>query len=350
MSLPPVSAETLGHLSDEAEVAPRGSGGKRGRKGKRGKQDSIVGKSPMQIALGRLRRDKVAVVCFVIVVIFVLVAILAVPLMSLFDVSDETVRPIGLVDPLNGGIPLIGPPNHGFTMDHPFGIAPNKATDNLAYWLKGAQTSMLIATSATLVASIVGVTLGLIAGFAGGILDRIISFATDFFLTVPFLLAALSLAPIINERFASSDNYSIIQRAALVGVLSLFGWMSIARLIRGEVLSLREREFIQAARVLGMPTRRVLVRELLPNLAAPIVVSVSLMLPAFVAAEAGLAYLGIGVTDGKSWGQIINDGTRYFDKYSLYLYEPLIGIVLLVISLNLLGDAIRDALDPKTRR
>lgn len=344
MSLPPVSTETLGHLSDEVEEPPEASGSKRGQK------DSVVGKSPMRIALGRLRRDKVAVVCFVIVVMFALIAIFADPLMALFGVSDETVRPIGLVDPLNGGIPLIGPPNHGFTWEHPFGIAPNKATDNLAYWLKGAQTSMLIAASATLVASLVGVTLGLIAGFAGGVVDRVISFFTDFFLTIPFLLAALTLAPIINERFAAEDNYSTIQRGALIAVLAMFGWMSIARLIRGEVLSLREREFIQAARVLGMPTRRILVRELLPNLAAPIVVSVSLMLPAFVAAEAGLSYLGIGVTDGKSWGQIINDATRYFENYSLYLYEPLFGIVLLVVSLNLLGDAIRDALDPKTRR
>lgn len=348
MSLPPVSTETLGHLSDEVEEAPQGQGGKRGRKRK--SKDSIVGKSPMQIAIGRLRRDKVAVVCFFVVVMFAAIAIFADQIMAIFGVSDESVRPIGLVDPLNGGIPLIGPPNNGFTMDHPFGIAPNSAVDNLAYWLRGARTSMLIAASATLVSAIVGVTLGLIAGFAGGIVDRVISFFTDFFLTIPFLLAALTLAPIINERWSDSDNYALIQRGALIGVLALFGWMSIARLIRGEVLSLREREFIQAARVLGMPTRRVLIRELLPNLAAPIVVSVSLMLPAFVAAEAGLAYLGIGVTDGKSWGQIINVATRYFEKYPLYLYEPLLGIVLLVISLNLLGDAIRDALDPKTRR
>jgi len=94
----------------------------------------------------------------------------------------------------------------------------------------------------------------------------------------------------------------------------------------------------------------VLLRELLPNLAAPIVVSVSLMLPAFVAAEAGLAFLGIGVTDGRSWGQIISSAVDFFETYPLYLYEPLLGIVLLVVALNLLGDAIRDALDPKTRR
>ena len=99
-----------------------------------------------------------------------------------------------------------------------------------------------------------------------------------------------------------------------------------------------------------MPTRRILVRELLPNLAAPIVISISLMLPSFVAAEAGLAYLGIGVTDGISWGQVILKATDYFDTYPLYLWEPLLGIVALVLSLNLLGDAIRDAMDPKTRR
>ena len=99
--------------------------------------------------------------------------------------------------------------------------------------------------------------------------------------------------------------------------------MGVARLIRGEVLSLREREFVQAARVMGMPTRRILFKELLPNLAAPIVVSVSLMLPAFVAAEAGLAFLGIGVTGGASWGQtIIKAATPYFEQYPLYLWEP----------------------------
>jgi len=342
MSLPPVSTETLGHLSDEpVDGGPAGGG-----KGK----GSIVGKSPMQIALSRLLHDKVAVLCLIVVIIFALIAVFADGLMKLFGVTTDTVRPIGLIDPFGGNLPLIGPPNNGFDPEHPFGIAPGTAVDNLAYWLKGAQTSMMIAALATVVSAVVGVTLGLLAGYAGGVVDRIISFFIDFFLTVPFLLAALTIAPIINERFGAQENYPTIQRWTLVAVLAMFGWMSIARLIRGEVLSLRERDFIQAARVLGMPTRRILVRELLPNIVAPIVVSVSLMLPTFVAAEAGLSYLGIGVTDGKSWGQIISNATDYFQTYPLYLYEPLLGIVLLVVALNLLGDAIRDALDPKTRR
>ncbi len=350
MSLPPVSTETLGNLSQEPVEDTSQGGTGRGKRGKRGKDrsDAIVGKSPMQIALGRLMRDKVAVGCFVVVVFFALTAIFADLIMKVLGVSTATVRPIGLLD--LSGLPLDGPPNNGFDPEHPFGIAPATARDNLAFWLKGCQTSMMIATLATIVGSLVGVTLGLVAGFAGGVVDRVVTFLIDFFLTIPFLLAALTIAPILNERFADQANYPQIQRWALIGVLASFGWMSIARLIRGEVLSLREREFVQAARVLGMPTRRILVRELLPNLAAPIVVSTSLMLPAFVAAEAGLSFLGIGVSDGKSWGQIIASATPYFETYPHYLYEPLLGIVLLVVSLNLLGDAIRDALDPKTRR
>jgi peptide/nickel transport system permease protein len=251
---------------------------------------------------------------------------------------------------LGGGLPLEGPPNNGFDPDHPFGIAPRSADDNLAYWVYGARTSLTISAAATLFASVTGIVLGLTAGFLGGVVDKIISFFIDLFLTIPFILAALTIAPIINERFNLSDNYKWYQLGALVTVLAMFGWMGVARLIRGEVLSLREREFIQAARVIGMPTHRILIKELLPNLAAPIVVAVSLMLPAFVAAEAGLAFLGIGVTEIPSWGQTILKAVDFFETYPLYLWEPLIGIVALVLALNLLGDAIRDALDPKTRR
>jgi peptide/nickel transport system permease protein len=115
-------------------------------------------------------------------------------------------------------------------------------------------------------------------------------------------------------------------------------------------MSLREREFVHAARVLGMPTHRILFKELLPNLMAPIIISISLMLPAFVAAEAGLAFLGIGVTGSASWGQTIAKAVPYWDNYKLFLWQPLLGVVFLVLALNLLGDAIRDAFDPKTRR
>ncbi len=340
MSAQTAGPEKLGDLSEDPSS--------RNPQGKKAK--SITGKSPMRIALGRLVRDKIAVVCALVVLFFIVVAVFAGTISNFFNVSTETVLPSAYLDFLNGALPLKGPPNHGFDPEHPFGIAPKSATDNLAFWLYGARTSLQIATVATLFSSILGITLGLLAGFLGGAVDKAVSFLTDLFLTIPYLLAALVIAPIINQRFNASDNYPRIQFWALIVVLAGFGWMGVTRLIRGEVLSLREREFVQAARVIGMPTSRILIRELLPNLAAPIVISISLMLPAFVAAEAGLAYLGIGVTSGISWGQTILKASDYFQVYPLYLWEPMIGIVALVLALNLLGDAVRDALDPKTRR
>ena len=340
MSAETAGPETLGHLSEEPRGEDPGST----------KARTITGKSPLRIAMGRLLRDKIAVVCLAVVLFFVIVAVFAGPIQKLFGVTTETVLPSRFLNPDLTPKAEYGPPYGGFTMEHPFGIAPQTATDNLAFWLEGAQNSLQIASIATVVAMVVGVTLGLLGGFLGGVADRVVSFVTDFFLTLPFILAALTIAPIINERFRDSGNYETAQVIALIGVLAGFGWMSVARLIRGEVLSLREREFVQAARVMGMPTSRLLLKELLPNLVAPIVVAASLMLPAFVAAEAGLAYLGIGVTTRPSWGQTLNQGTAYFDNYALYLYQPLLGIVAIVLALNLLGDALRDALDPKTRR
>jgi peptide/nickel transport system permease protein len=208
-----------------------------------------------------------------------------------------------------------------------------------------------VATVATLISTFIGIVMGLLAGFSTGVADKLITFVLDVFLSLPFLIVALALAPIITSRFgAKPGQLEFWQFVALLFALSFFGWMTLARLVRGEVLSLREREFVQAARVIGVPTRRILSKELLPNLIAPIIVSISLGLPAFVTAEAGFAYLGIGVVGVPSWGQTINKAVPFFDTYPLYLYAPVVGILVLVVALNLLGDAVRDAFDPKTRR
>lgn len=344
MSTETTAPETLGSLSGETIVGDPNSAAAK----------EISGKSPMQIAMGRLVKDKIAITCAVIVLFFVLVAIFADLIAKAFGVSLDTVTACEVLEcnfaNPGVGLPKTGPPLYGFDVEHPFGIAPRTGDDNLAQWVYGARTSLLIAGAATVFASVTGIVIGLVAGFAGGAVDKALSFVMDFFLTVPFLLAALTIAPIIAERFGTSDSYKTVQILSLIGVLSMFGWMTVARLIRGEVLSLREREFIHAARVIGMPTHRILFRELLPNLAAPIVISISLMLPAFVAAEAGLAFLGIGVSGSASWGQTIAKAVPYWDTYKLFLWQPLLGVVLLVLALNLLGDAVRDAFDPKTRR
>jgi ABC-type dipeptide/oligopeptide/nickel transport system permease subunit len=321
----------------------------------RGKKDKdFHGRSPMQIALGRLRRDKVAVVCASIVLLLVVLGLLAPVINELLKISGTTDGPYAErnVEVLNGfGVPIVGPPNGGFTWDHPLGLAPATAHDNLARLLLGLRTSLLIATVATIVSTVVGIVVGLIAGFSRGWLDRIISFVIDLFLSFPFLLGALAVAPILISRFGGSqDSLANAQKVSLILILVTFGWMGLARLIRGQVLSLREREFIQAAQVIGAPTRRILFKELLPNLVAPIVIAISLGLPAFVAAEAGLSFLGIGLTGEPSLGQIIERGRLYYDTYPLYLFVPVGVVATLVLALNLLGDSVRDAFDPKTRR
>jgi peptide/nickel transport system permease protein len=310
---------------------------------------TVAGRSPTQIAMARLRSDKIAIVCLAVVIMFVLIAVFAPWLTKLFGVELHAGNPVTDLDQFN--FPAYGPPDHGFTWKAPLGIAPNTANDNLAEWFYGARTSLFVATVATVVSTLIGVVVGLIAGFSRGWVDRVVNFVIDVFLSLPFILVALAVAPIIVIRFGSQPGRLIFwQFTALLLVLSLLTWMTLARLVRGEVLSLREREFVMAARVIGVPTRRILFKELLPNLIAPIIVSISLGLPAFVTIEAGLAYLGIGVVGVASWGQTVNKAVNFFNTYPLYLYAPVVGILLLVMALNLLGDAVRDAFDPKTRR
>jgi peptide/nickel transport system permease protein len=210
---------------------------------------------------------------------------------------------------------------------------------------------LLIATVAALVATFVGITIGLVAGYFGGPIDRVLNWFIDLFLSLPFLLIAIAVAPIIAAKFGDSgaEAFGRAQLVVLIVILSVFGWMSLARLIRGEVLSLREREFVLAARAIGAPTRRILSRELMPNLVAPIVISISLGIPAFVAAEAGLAFLGVGLTSLPSWGTTIQNAINWYPDPASYMLAPVLAVLLLVLALNLLGDSIRDALDPKTR-
>jgi peptide/nickel transport system permease protein len=289
-----------------------------------------------------------------VVLILLLLALFAPLICDALNIYADASNPNSL-DPAtvleSDGYPAIGPPFHGFIPEHPLGIAPGTAVDNLAVLLYGLRTSLGVAFVATVASTIIGVSLGLLSGFSRGWVDRGLSFVIDLLLSFPFILGALSVAPIIIER--SGNDLKALGRAqvtALISILVIFGWMGLARLIRGQVFSLREREFVQAAQVIGVPTRRILFKELLPNLVAPIVVATSLAMPGYVAAEAGLSFLGLGLTTVPSLGRTIDDATTYYDLYPLYLWTPVIAVALLVLSLNMLGDSVRDAFDPRTRR
>jgi peptide/nickel transport system permease protein len=309
---------------------------------------NTVGRSPTRIALIRLRRDAVAMTCAGIFALFVVVAILA-PLLARLEGQNPATLHQDLLDQF--GFPTIGP-----TGEHWFGVEPRLGRDLFARWVYGARPSLLVAGSVTMITTTIGVVVGLVAGFVGGWVDRVLSWLTDFVLSLPYLLVAIAVPAVLVAQFggpegASAAQVSQIRFVSLIVVLSFFGWAGLARLIRGQVLSLREREFVAAARVLGVPTRQILFKELLPNIVAPIVVSMSLSLPAYIVAEAGLTFLGVGLTEPTpSWGVTVAAAQNYYRADPLYLWLPVLGITILVLALSVLGDAVRDAFDPRTRR
>jgi len=337
-----VTAEAVGEieetLSGPEQPSPRG----------------VTGKSPTRIAMERLAKDKLFIVCTVIMLVLILAAIFAPLITNAMGIYHDLSQP-GAPDPsqmldvFGDQMPLVGPPDHGFTWAHPLGLAPGTGLDNFAVLLYGMRASLTVATIATVLSTILGVVLGLIAGFSRGAVDTVITFVIDLFLSFPVILMGIAITPIILSHFRT--NQSGLNRAqfiAVVTILTVFGWMGLARLIRGQVLSLREREFILAAQVIGVPNRRILFKELLPNLVAPLVVATSMALPAFVATEAGFSYLGIGLN--LSLGQTVNLAVQWWQAYPLYLWAPVVVITVIVLALNLIGDSIRDAFDPKTRR
>jgi peptide/nickel transport system permease protein len=308
-----------------------------------------VSKSPTKIAFARLRSDKIAMISLAVVIFFVLVAIFA-PLLAKLEGQDPYTPNFDVINPYSQ-------PTIGSTAQHWFGVEPRIGRDLFARWVYGARPSLLVATVVTLVTTVIGVVMGLISGFVGGWVDRVISWVVDFVLSLPYLLFAIAVPAVLISAFyggpdgASPDQVGRARLISLLLVLSFFGWAGLSRLIRGQVLSLREREFIAAARVLGVPRRQVLFKELLPNLVAPIVINASLALPTYVVAEAVLSFLGVGLTEPTpSWGMTISEAQSWWRAYPLFLWIPVIGITVLVLALSLLGDAVRDAFDPKTRR
>lgn len=307
-----------------------------------------VSKSPTRIALARLRRDRIAMICAAICVAYILIAVFA-PLLAGLEGQNASDLHQDLIDEF--GFPMIGP-----TGEHWFGVEPRLGRDLFARWVYGARPSLIVAVAVTTITTIIGVVVGLVAGFSGGWIDRVLSWLIDLVLSLPYLLFAIASSAVLVAIFGGTDgagaeDVAQIRFISLICVLSFFGWASLARLVRGQVLSLREREFVAAAKVLGIPTRQVLFKELLPNLVAPIVVSVSLALPGYVVAEAGLTVLGAGLIEPTpSWGLTISAATTYYRADPLYLWLPVLGITILVLALSLLGDAVRDAFDPRTRR
>jgi peptide/nickel transport system permease protein len=312
---------------------------------------AIAGRSPAQIAWWRLRRDKVS-----------MVALSVVGLVSLMAIASPILKSLGVLDPYGFHANLIGgfgsmPTGSigGISLAHPFGVEPGTGRDVFSRVMLGVSFSLMIATSATLLSVLMGMTIGIIAGYMGKATDFWLSRFMDLVLSFPQLLMLLALSPVLKNRIASilgtSEGSTESSAVYLILVLGFFGWPYLARIIRGQVLTLRNREFVEAARSLGATRRRIWFHELIPNLWAPLIVYVSLTLPLNISAEASLSFLGVGLqAPTPSLGNILNNSVSYFQPDPAFFYIPGITLVLIVLSFNLLGDGLRDALDPKSMR
>ena len=243
----------------------------------------------------------------------------------------------------------------GMSWDHPLGVEPGTGRDIFARILTGLTTSLTVAILATIISLLIGVILGIIAGFARGRTDWWISRFMDLVLSFPSTLMLLSLQLILVQLIADAMGQSASAAPPkivfMVVVLGFFGFPQIARIIRGQVLSLREREFIEAAQSLGAKRGRLYFKELLPHLWAPILVFTTLIMPANIAAEATLGFLGVGLNPpAASLGSMLNASVNYALPDPAYFLFPGLAVFFVVLAFNLLGDGLRDALDPKSGR
>jgi peptide/nickel transport system permease protein len=217
----------------------------------------------------------------------------------------------------------------------------------------GARTSLIVAIVATGLAAVIGIALGMVAGYRGGALDTVVSRAADVVLSMPILLFAIGVATVCSIS-PNGCLGGLLQPglSLVIGVIALFTWPNMARLVRGQVFTLREKEFVEASRSLGAGSFRIMFRELLPNLLAPIVVYATLLVPANILFEAALSFLGVGVPQTTpSWGRMLSEaasGQLFTYAWWMMLF-PGLFLLLTTLAFNLVGDGLRDALGPTAR-
>ncbi|GAA1681552.1 ABC transporter permease [Kribbella sp. NPDC056951] len=279
-------------------------------------------------------QDKGALACVLFLAIVVLMAVAA-PLITKLSGWGPYAFDSAAIDSSLGGVPrgALG----GISGEHWFGVEPQNGRDLFARIVYGARVSITISLAATLLTGILGVVLGMLAGFYRGWVDQVISRVMDFLMAFPaliFMIAILSSLPAGNRP------------VLLVVVISAFGWPYLARVIRGQTMTLAGREFVEAARASGAKELQVVFREILPNLRGSIVVMTTLAIPGYIGTEAGLSFLGVGVSPPTaSWGQMISSSVSWYSVDPMFFAIPGAFLFLTVLSLTVLGDKIRTAID-----
>ena len=310
---------------------------------------AIKGRTPWQITRSRLTRDKVTMVALGAAIFFIVLAAIA-PLLTTLKIIDPYTNHSDLVGGL-GSLPL--GPFGGVSGTHWMGVEPGIGRDIFARVIAGLTTSLTVAVSAAVFSVVLGTIIGIIAGTTGGWVDWLLSRVIEFVLSFPQTLMLIALSTIVIDLIREATHVSRTPASMIfmIVVMGFFGWPNFARIIRGQVLSLREREFVEAARSLGAGRWRIYFKELLPHLWAPILVYATLIMPQNIATEAALGFLGVGIqAPTPSFGSILNDSVSYAQADPAYFIFPGVTLFLVVLSFNLLGDGLRDALDPKADR
>lgn len=303
---------------------------------------AIKGRTPWQLFWGRFKQDKLAFVGLALVVAMVILA-LAAPLIAKItghgpaEVFNDQLDEFGLPSGPNGDF-ILGVDRSG-----------RDVLVRLAY---GARVSLIVGIVASGIALIIGVFVGIIAGYYGRWVDAMISRSADIILALPLVIVAIGIVSACSTSAEGCLGGHVRPGLLLVIlIIALFSWPQPARLVRGATLSLREREFVESARSLGASERRIMFREILPNLLAPVIVWGSLLIPSSILFESYLSFLGLGVPDNTpSWGNMLSQAVGIFDIAWWFWLFPGILLMLTVLAFNLLGDGLRDALDPRTGR
>jgi peptide/nickel transport system permease protein len=293
---------------------------------------AIEGRSQWQLTWRRLRNDKIAVISMVVIILIIVAAFCAPLVAAATGHGEYQAFPVKGTNSF--GEP-VAPGTNGFILG-----TDEIGRDLLVRILYGAQISLFVGLFTTAVAAVAGVSIGLIAGYFGGWIDTILARIIDAVLAFPYIVLALALAAVL------SPSLSIV-----IGVITFFSWAGISRIVRGQTLSLKEKEYIEAARSLGAGPWRIMFIDIMPNLLGPVLVLATLYIPTAVSFEATLSFLGIGIPPpAPSWGNILAEAQDHYQTAWWYVVFPAAALLITTLAFNLLGDGIRDAMDPRTER
>jgi peptide/nickel transport system permease protein len=302
----------------------------------------VAARSPLQLFWRRFRKDKIALAAGSFIVLLILVAIFAPVIRNVLGTPEPNVGNTDALDDF--GLP-VGPSG-----SHYFGV-DGLGRDIFSRVLDGARVSLLVAFIGTGLSVTIGVTMGMISGFYRGWVDTVIARVIDVLLAFPVLLLGLGLASACSGKDGCLGGTLEPGLTVVIVIIVISNWPYVARIVRGQVLSLREKEFVEASRSLGAGNRRIIFREILPNLVAPIIVYTTLFIPANILLEASLSYLGVGVQPPQaSWGEMLSDASTMLGSAWWYMLFPGLALVFTVLAFNLVGDGMQDALNPKSSR